>query len=169
MSKPRPGYKVIKPPYPPHFSGSIPTAATGILHHTTGTAISSHAYPLQPPLTSVGMCHPTGGGPLPPYQGYTGVSVSVQFYSVFSQHTYGMLVQQAFSTERSLMWEIGRIQKLQCGYRHCPNHALLSFRQFCSGRIQCNLDYPDPLSTGLIMTYRINEIVRITEVPTFLA
>ena len=84
MSKPRPGYKVVKPPFPPHFSGSIPTAATGILHHTTGTAIGSHAYPPQPPLPSAGLYHPTGGGPLPLYQERTGVSVSVPVYSVFS-------------------------------------------------------------------------------------
>ena len=91
MSRPRPGYKVVKPPFLPHFSGSTSTAATGILHPTTGTAVSSHAYPQQPPLPSAGMYHPTGGGPLPPYQGHTGVSVSVHFIQCSPQHTYSIV------------------------------------------------------------------------------
>lgn len=69
MTKPRPGYKVIQPPFLPGGLSTVTTFPNGP-GHVTSTAVGfQHGAP--PPLRS-DLYHPAGGS-----QGHPGVSVSI--------------------------------------------------------------------------------------------
>ena len=69
MTKPRPGYKVIQPPFLPGGLSTVTTFPNGP-GHVTSTAVGfQHGAP--PPLRS-DLYHPAGGS-----QGHPGVPVSI--------------------------------------------------------------------------------------------
>jgi hypothetical protein len=77
MTKPRPGYKVIQPPFPPHLSGGMSTVTpfTTGSGPVTGTVVGFQRGGAPPPLQS-DVYHTTAG--YHQQQGHTGVSVSIQ-------------------------------------------------------------------------------------------